>query len=196
MAPRTNGGSSPVSPTDPLKMLHAEVDELAGKLALRHGPRLHCERGCTPCCTDGLTVFEVEADRIRHRHAALLQNDPPHPAGACAFLDHEGACRIYEVRPYVCRTQGLPLRWFGEDERGKTVEYRDICPLNEEGPPLEELSENECWTIGPVEGQLASLQKQKEGDPLKRVALRDLFRRTPRRPGGPENNSNSRQSGE
>lgn len=178
MQPKTTGDSPTGSQADPLRVLHDEVDELAGRLALRHRSRLHCQRGCTPCCTDGLTVFEVEAERIRNSHAALLQDDRPHPAGACAFLDHEGACRIYEDRPYVCRTQGLPLRWLGEDEQGETVEFRDICPLNEEGTPLEELAENDCWTIGPVEGQLASLQKQKEDDPRKRVALRDLFRRT------------------
>jgi hypothetical protein len=43
----------------------------------------------------------------------------------------------------------------------------------------EELPEEDWWTIGPVEAPLAGLQKQQEGDPPKRVALRDLFRRTP-----------------
>lgn len=174
---RKTAGTRTGSPVDLLRVLHEEVDNLADKLALRHGPRLKCRMGCTPCCTDGLTVFEVEAERIRRGHAALLENDRPHPVGACAFLDQEGACRIYEDRPYVCRTQGLPLRWFEEDERGRTVEYRDICPLNEEGPALEELPEDDCWTIGPTEAHLAQLQRRDAGDELKRVALRDLFRR-------------------
>ena len=123
-------------------------------------------------------MFQVEAERIRRHHADLLDQGRPHPAGACAFLDDEGACRIYEDRPYVCRTQGLPLRWIQEDEQGLVVEYRDICPLNEEGPALEELPEEDCWTIGPTEGHLAQLQKRVEDDAPERIALRDLFRRS------------------
>ena len=157
--------------------LHRQVDRQAAELARRHAARLHCRRGCTPCCRDDLTVFNVEAERIRRHHTELLENGRPHPQGACAFLDAEGACRIYPERPYVCRTQGLPLRWIGEDERGQAVEYRDICPLNEEGPALEELPEEDCWTIGPTEAHLVQLQRRDAGDAPERIALRDLFRR-------------------
>ncbi|MBK7707050.1 MAG: hypothetical protein IPJ30_15135 [Acidobacteria bacterium] len=55
----------------------------------------------------------------------------PHTRGACAFLDQD-ACRIYPDRPYVHRTQGLPLRWI-EDDLEEAFKYRDICPLNEAG---------------------------------------------------------------
>ena len=84
---------------------------------------------------DQITVFEVEAEVIRRHHADLLAEGEPHAEGACAFLDGEGACRIYEHRPYVCRTQGLPLRWL-EELDGETVELRDICPLNDEDDPI------------------------------------------------------------
>ena len=41
----------------------------------------------------------------------------------CPALDGDGACRIYEHRPLVCRTFGLPLR--------NADEYiGDICDLN------------------------------------------------------------------
>ncbi|MFH1568638.1 MAG: YkgJ family cysteine cluster protein, partial [Gemmatimonadota bacterium] len=96
--------------------------------------------------------------------------------GACAFLDAEGACRIYPQRPYVCRTQGLPLRWLDEVD-GATVELRDICPLNEEGVPIEELDAAACWTIGPAEGALAEFQARADGGQGRRVALRGLFHR-------------------
>ncbi|MEL6543642.1 MAG: YkgJ family cysteine cluster protein, partial [Myxococcota bacterium] len=92
----------------------------------------------------------------------------PAPAGQCAFLDGEKACRIYPVRPYVCRSQGVPLRWID----GK-AERRDICPLNEAGEPLETLSPEECFTLGPVEERLALLQALRSSD--ERIALRDLF---------------------
>lgn len=160
-----------------LLRLHTDVDARARPLAARLGSRLQCRRGCTPCCTDGLTVFEVEAERIRRCAVELLRNGAPHPEGACAFLDFDGACRIYEHRPYVCRTQGLPLRWLEEDEdTGEIRDRRDICPLNAEGPPLELLSESDCWTIGPSEERLAALQHDL-GPSGARVALRSLFRR-------------------
>jgi len=121
-------------------------------------------------------VFEIEAERIRDRHAGLLEVGGPSPEGACAFLDAHGACRIYESRPYVCRTQGLPLRWFPDDGGAERVEYRDICALNEAGDePLETLPAEACWSIGQYEGRLRELQLSFGGDPPKRIPLRDLF---------------------
>jgi Fe-S-cluster containining protein len=42
---------------------------------------------------------------------------------ACPNLDDTGACMIYESRPLVCRTFGLPLR---NDEKY----LGDVCELN------------------------------------------------------------------
>jgi len=159
-----------------LRSLHREIDLLAGGVAGQH--TLQCRRGCASCCVDELTVFEVEADRIRESFAKLLETGEPGPVGGCAFLDGEGACRIYEARPYVCRTQGLPLRWLEEDEEEEVVELRDICPLNAETTPPETLDEEACWTIGPFEERLAELQAAADGGAMRRLPLRDLFRPT------------------
>lgn len=123
---------------------------------------------------DGLTVFDVEAEPIRLGHAGLLATGVPHAEGACAFLDPEGACRIYAQRPYVCRTQGLPLRWI-EEQDGEPVELRDICPLNEAGEPIEQLLVEACWTVGPVEERLARLQLASARTASGRTSLRALF---------------------
>lgn len=158
-----------------LKALHTEIDTRAGALTVIHQSRLQCKRGCADCCVDDLSVFDVEAQRIRAAFPKLLAEGRAHPEGACAFLDEAGACRVYEARPYVCRTQGLPLRWQDEDDAGEIAEYRDICGLNEAGgPELVELAESECWTLGEFEGQLATLQVVEAGG-LVRVRLRDLF---------------------
>jgi Fe-S-cluster containining protein len=158
--------------------LYRELGEATARLDRIHGTRIRCARTCTSCCVDGITVFEIEAERIRRNCAALLRGDAPHEPGMCAFLDEGGACRIYEHRPYVCRTQGYPLRWVDE-ERNSVVERRDICPLNEDGPPIESLPADHCWTLGPTEGRLASLQAAFQADPLahalRRIPLRDLF---------------------
>ncbi|MGH0033431.1 MAG: YkgJ family cysteine cluster protein [Myxococcota bacterium] len=159
-----------------LLALHEEVDREAARLAARHGSRLQCRRGCSACCVDDLTVFEIEARRIRAAHPALLGGEAPHAPGACAFLDGAGGCRIYADRPYVCRTQGLPLRWWAEDEREELVESRDVCPLNAEGPALGSLAADDCWLIGPFEDRLRRLQEARDGGRGRRVALRSLFR--------------------
>jgi Fe-S-cluster containining protein len=142
---------------------------------LKFGEGLTCTCGCSECCVDDITVFEIEAENIKKNHKTLLQNGSPHPHGMCAFLDSKGACRIYDDRPYVCRTQGLPLRWMDELIDGTIVEMRDICPLNDKNIPIEELEAENCWTIGNIEGALADLQSKADNGQLKRVALRALF---------------------
>lgn len=158
-----------------LEALYLEVDEAALRLRSIHAGRLHCAQGCTTCCIDGITVFEVEAGYIEHHAGDLIEMAEPHPEGACAFLDGQGSCRIYQYRPYVCRTQGLPLRWIDETGDGTPVEMRDICPVNESGSPVEELPREHCWSIGPFEAKLAALQVMASGGTPVRISLRSLF---------------------
>ena len=181
MTRRTNDDGSTVRTTVILARLadlHGEVDVGVRVLERLHAGHLRCRRGCRDCCVDGITVFELEAERIRRRHPFLLREEDPNPSGACAFLDPEGGCRIYDERPYVCRTQGLPLRWLERSDAGDTVEYRDICPLNDDpGAPLQALDPCACWTLGPTEARLATLQRELGGEPLRRIELRRLFDR-------------------
>ena len=169
--------------------LHREIDRDVRRLAEIHTERLHCRRGCSACCLDDLSVTRIEAEKIRRGHGDLLGHSAPHPIGACAFLDSEGACRIYEDRPTICRSQGLPLRVLFENEAEEIEERRDICPLNEEGgPALDALGEEDCWLVGPQELRVQRLDDQAfcgdddvasadlDGED-ERIALRDLFRR-------------------
>lgn len=165
-----------------VRRLHLSIDGSARRLEVLHASRLQCRRGCSDCCVDDLTVSVAEAARIVHENAELLAGGAPGPAGGCAMLDRDGACRIYGSRPYVCRTQGLPLRWVETDGAvtGATpVEHRDICPKNEPGPgtgipALENLPSDACWTLGAAERVLAALDQLAAGAG-RRVALRDLF---------------------
>jgi hypothetical protein len=167
----------PASVVDFVERLHAAVDEVTRPLEARLGPRLACARGCAGCCVDGLGVFAVEAAVLVRRHRALFEDERPGPPGACALLDEEGACRAYAARPYVCRTQGLPLRWVEEDDDGAPVELRDECGLcGAAGPPLEQLDAADCFALGPFEARLAAAQSKVDGGQGTRVALRSLFR--------------------
>ncbi len=156
-----------------LEAFYARVEEQVQHLEKLNQARLQCRLGCADCCLDGITVFEVEAEYIKQKAEPILKQKP-HPKGKCAFLDAQNRCRIYAFRPYVCRTQGLPLRWFEYDENGLKVEYRDICPLNDTGSDLRFLDERFFWEIGPFEQELADLQ-QKFKNNARRVPLRSLF---------------------
>ena len=158
-----------------VQRLHTAVDRCAAPVASASADRLACRRGCNSCCQDDLTVYEIEALRIQAEFPALLAAGRPGPTGACAFLDDAGGCRIYAARPYVCRTQGLPLRWLEEGDDWEFVERRDICSLNAEGAPLDTLPDAKVWEIGPVEDRLAYAQEALDGGALRRVSLRGLF---------------------
>lgn len=166
------------SALEAIRKFHHDVDRAVAEVIARLPLPLTCQRGCPDCCLDELTVFPVEAHRIRSEAARLLESGTPAAPGSCAFLDDQGSCRIYESRPYVCRTQGLPLRWLEASD----VERRDLCSLSEEpwaaagwGPG--NLEPEQCWHLGPFEGRLAGLQAAVHGfsDPPPRVRLRSLF---------------------
>ncbi|MDP8254928.1 MAG: YkgJ family cysteine cluster protein [Candidatus Alcyoniella australis] len=159
-----------------LRSLHDKVDHQSEKISGLLGTRLVCRSGCCECCQDELTVFEIEALRIMHEYPRVLATQQPAPEGRCAFQGDDGRCRIYSARPYVCRTQGLPLRWLEFGEQG-CLELRDICPLNDNGPLIENIDSECCFTIGPTEERLRELQSQLADGALKRVKLRDLFNR-------------------
>ncbi len=108
-----------------------------------------------------------------------MRDGSPHPPGACAFLDRAANCRVYADRPYVCRTQGLPLCWHEEAANGEVVERRDICPENLDGPPLESLDEADCWPIGPSEQRLAAIAERFARSQPVRTTLRSLFEGEP-----------------
>lgn len=165
------------APLEAVRALHQEVDAALGVRAGRL-PVLTCKLGCNSCCQDGLTVFEVEAARILAEAGPLLCEGAPHAPGACAFLDEAGGCRVYAARPYVCRTQGLPLSWWEEAPEG-WQERRDICALNEPLVELLALDEAACWSLGPFEGRLFELQRALDGGQGRRLSLRTLFEREP-----------------
>ena len=159
-----------------IEKLYRDIDERVEQLCRIHAGRIQCRYGCSSCCIDDITVYEVEAQYILHQYIHILKTSIPHPSGACVFLHGEGLCRIYAHRPYVCRTQGLPLRWMEELPEGRVVEMRDICPLNDSGEPIVNLASENCWEIGPFEERLARLQYAADGGEMRRVALRALFR--------------------
>lgn len=154
-----------------LQKFYAALQPDTDRLENIHRGKLQCKKGCSACCEDNLEVFGIEAENIRITQKEFLEKEKAHPKGKCAFLDQEGACRIYASRPYVCRTQGLPLRIL--NEKGK--EIRDVCPLNLTDRKLEQIPEEQLLHTSAYEDFLARLQMAVDKGKMERIKLRDLF---------------------
>lgn len=126
-----------------------KIDAAVRAIAERRAGDLACKKGCASCCTVGLTVLSVEAFAIqKHLDARGLAQRPSPPEGGCAFLDEGGACTIYDVRPVLCRTHGIPLRMANAERkpaRPGALRVLDgdagveVCALNfQERPPRKE----------------------------------------------------------
>jgi uncharacterized protein len=142
--------------------LLSKVDAVFLAAQERHTGQFQCMAGCIGCCQAGLSVSNVEARRIGDW---LLEN----PAVAakiidrtqmldnpdyCSLLDSAGSCSIYDVRPLICRSHGMPVSMEEEPEviagdvndhskyllTSQTADLRDVCPLNFEGVDLASIS--------------------------------------------------------
>lgn len=101
------------------------ADEKIKKLEKIHSDNLVCKKKCSNCCLD-TSVLPIEFFSILN----LLKQKKiiPEPGkGNCIFLK-KGLCTIYDMRPLICRTHGLPLA-YGEDEDplNKNISF---CELN------------------------------------------------------------------
>jgi len=117
------------------RQLVARVDALCARIEGDFRERIACRRGCDGCCRH-LSLFPVEAAAL----AAALTEAPAALAaeirkraraaaedGPCPLLK-DGVCLLYEARPLICRTHGLPLLGRRDGER-----FIDYCPLNFQG---------------------------------------------------------------
>lgn len=92
-----------------LDELTAKIDGFFARVEARHGEDMQCRTGCSDCCHVRLSITAVEAEAIR----AVLATRPVRPnprADRCAALGEDGRCQIYEARPVVCRSHGVPIR--------------------------------------------------------------------------------------
>jgi Fe-S-cluster containining protein len=74
----------------------------------RYPTEIKCSPGCSACCVLQSVNF-LEAYLIADRHAAGGTPSSSLTGDKCHFLE-EDKCRIYPVRPLICRTHGLLLK--------------------------------------------------------------------------------------
>lgn len=113
------------------------VDALCAGTAAKFPSEISCHAGCDACCRH-LSVFAVEAAALREALGRLSGEDAARvregaantaPEDPCPLLQ-DGLCRLYEARPIICRTHGLPLLLQRDGEN-----CIDFCPENFQSLP-------------------------------------------------------------
>ncbi len=160
--------------------LLAKVDTFCARLKTVHAPQLLCRRGCCDCCKQDLHLLPLEFHFIRQgltdRFAKAFNHHRRRPdihQHSCLLLGN-GDCQLYEHRPIICRSHGLPLLITQDDQT-----WRDCCPKNfPTQPPLNEFPESGLLHLERLNTILIMLNKRfcsRTGlDPAKRKSISSL----------------------
>lgn len=108
-----------------------QVDKRVSVLSKKHNKHMQCAKGCDSCCTN-FRLLPLEFEYIKSKLQAL-ESFPDTGRNQCAFLV-EHRCTIYEFRPIICRTHGLPI--LNMNEEGEQWEL-SFCELNFKDAPDE-----------------------------------------------------------
>ncbi|MGC9042504.1 MAG: YkgJ family cysteine cluster protein [Myxococcota bacterium] len=91
-----------------------------------------CQKGCTDCC-ESFSILPVEFYWIREMRRDENPINQGKNSTKCKFLIN-GLCQIYNLRPIMCITQGLPLLIGGEEGQSKEIiicrKNKNIIPKN------------------------------------------------------------------
>ncbi len=95
-----------------------QIEALCGYIKKIHGDSIVCRAGCDECCVN-FTIGAGEFAALKDKILTLPECSGNKDRGSCFFLNG-GLCSIYENRPVICRTHGLPVRF--ADDNGN-MEY-------------------------------------------------------------------------
>lgn len=126
--------------------LCGKVDAFFARVQAAAPGQVTCGAGCAKCCQSGLSVTVAEAERLAAvlsaypstARAALLAHVRASASaqgreqGQCGLLDPSGRCLVYDGRPLVCRSHGVPVKF--RDARSLPV--LTVCELNFVGQDL------------------------------------------------------------
>jgi len=116
----------PLSLQNEYRSLIEDVERRAARLSSRLHEHMRCAAGCAACCRR-FSVAPLEAALIGEQWQPVSAASPPENRDdSCGFLI-ENLCSIYECRPLICRTQGLPIAYI--DEINERIDV-SVCPLN------------------------------------------------------------------
>ncbi len=164
---------------DRYQALAERVDRKFAAIQRRNAGSMRCGSGCSDCCRARLSVTHVEEAHMRRGLARLpdeLRRELAESASAerqemCPALDDQGRCRIYELRPLICRSFGVPLR----HRRPLALIHPpivDVCDKNFTGSALKLVSDEDTLEQTELVDALTTIDR----DHCRRQGLADVVR--------------------
>jgi hypothetical protein len=158
--------------------LTARIDAFFDRVHKRHASDMRCAAGCDLCCRTRPTVTVVEAAAIAEwvatkdaeERAALATAAASSDLSRCPALDDAGRCRIYDARPIICRSHGVPIRL--RDARSLPV--ITSCELNftTQGPAA---ADPDCILDQELVSTMLALVNKEAAASDERIDLADLL---------------------
>lgn len=159
--------------------LLGEVGQAFDAIRERQSRHMLCRSGCSDCCRARLSMTHVETAYLRRNLAQLPRERRADVAARaqrdkqeyCPALDPEGRCGIYEVRPLICRSFGVPLRRASREPliQPSTI---DVCDKNFTNTSLAVLPQLDILEHDPLTATLNAI----DGEYCSRHALHDYER--------------------
>jgi len=156
--------SAEKEPISRLVALAERVDRDFAAIRLRQQVWIECRAGCSDCCRARLSITRVEEAFLRRHLAArpeleraeLERRARDETREMCPALDAAGRCQVYEARPLICRSYGVPLRRRGE-VRLVNPPLVDVCDKNFVGTSLKMLSDRDVFEQTSLEAEVSEI---------------------------------------
>ncbi len=166
--------SSDHGPFRNLEALRDRVYNHAQRVLLSHAAHFACRLGCTDCCQTERTVSDVEFEALARAVAALPAETRDRlrartETTPCPLL-LDGGCAVYDERPLICRSHGLPLVMEGQ---------HDVCPLNFTDLSILTLPDHDLLSVDTLTAVLVAVNalycQEEGGDAHRRRPVRELL---------------------
>ncbi|NOR73881.1 MAG: hypothetical protein GQ525_01850 [Draconibacterium sp.] len=139
-------------------LLRDEIDNKSMKIETEHTKQMECKKGCDMCCMDykilpieyHFIINDLKIKKIVPEISALTKEE-----GGCIFLINH-ACTIYNQRPVICRTHGLPLLFMN----GNSEWELSACDLNFKNYNFEDFTLDNTFPQDKYNSKLFMLNKE------------------------------------
>jgi hypothetical protein len=166
---------------DPLRNLETlrnRVETHSNRVLSAHPDQFACQKGCAGCCATEREINDLEYAALQRGFAQLDTDETQRlmaaqDGTACPLLVDQ-ACSLYEERPLICRSHGLPI----------VMESKlDVCPLNFEDIDLKSLPDTDLLSVDTITAILTVSNmlfcQETGGDPNRRRPVSSLWANKP-----------------
>ena len=161
------------------KLLRTEIDNHSKKIENEHSDQIQCKKGCDMCCMD-YSILPIEFHSILNdlkENKLIPETLAKAKDDECIFLINH-VCTIYNQRPIICRTHGLPLLFMNENNDWEL----SACDLNFTDFNFEEFTLDNTFPQDKYNSKLFMLNKKfisevkdKEYDEFDLIPLKNII---------------------